>query len=159
LHYAVIGRYDITDSREQYEAIPIKQQLVHPQNDGPTFNYDMMLLILERAPTRAVEYMRISKTPPKLTAGQDLVSLGWGVTSPDDEDVNQVLQQVTLQYVTNDQCEQAISKGKSYEDEITEDMLCTFAPEKDHCYGDSGGPVLSLGATPAEDVQVGIVSW
>jgi secreted trypsin-like serine protease len=155
----LIGRYDTTDSREEYEAIPIKQALVHPQNDESTFAYDIMLLILERAPTRAVEYMRISKTPPMLTVGQALVSVGWGVTSPDSDMVWQVLQQVTLQYVTNGQCELAKSIGDSYKDVITEDMLCTLAPNKDHCYGDSGGPLLLLGADPAEDVQVGIVSW
>jgi secreted trypsin-like serine protease len=150
----LIGRYDTTDSQEEYEAIPIKQELVHPRYDEPTFAYDIMLLILERAPTRAVEYMRISKNPAMIRARQDLVAVGWGVTSPDDDAIAQVLQQVTLQYVTNDQCKMAYSKDK-----ITEDMLCTLAPNKDHCFGDSGGPVLLMGATPAEDVQVGIVSW
>jgi secreted trypsin-like serine protease len=160
LNYALIGRYNTTDSQEEYETIPIIQQLVHPRNDKKVFKYDIMLLILERAPTLAVQYMRISKTPPMLTAGQDLEAVGWGTTSIDDDrEVAQILQQVTLQYITNDQCRRSNTQGASYRDEVTEDMFCTLTPDKDHCFGDSGGPVLLLGATPAEDVQVGIVSW
>ena len=38
-------------------------------------------------------------------------------------------------------------------------MLCAQSPYKDSCQGDSGGPLFKRGATAADDVVVGIVSF
>lgn len=49
--------------------------------------------------------------------------------------------------------------ASSMGDPLTEAMLCAGLPEggHDHCYGDSGGPLLLR--DPQGDRQVGIVSW
>ncbi|KAL7479768.1 hypothetical protein ACHAW6_005488 [Cyclotella cf. meneghiniana] len=38
-------------------------------------------------------------------------------------------------------------------------MMCAFDPGHDSCQGDSGGPLIIPGSNPADDIQVGVVSW
>ncbi|KAG7367516.1 trypsin [Nitzschia inconspicua] len=92
-----------------------------------------------------------------------LLALGWGHTETGRVGAglsSEYLQQAGLGLVSNQECSQA-QEGLwlTYEDRIFEEMMCTFAANRDACYGDSGGPVILPGATPEEDVQVGIISW
>mmetsp|Transcript_33047 Transcript_33047/g.80325 ORF Transcript_33047/g.80325 Transcript_33047/m.80325 type:complete len:572 (+) Transcript_33047:544-2259(+) len=89
----------------------------------------------------------------------ELVALGWGHTVTSRGPRASFLQQTQLGYVPNDICLQSRENSISYQGRIHEDMMCTFAPGRDTCNGDSGGPVIVPGDTPADDIQVGIVSW
>ena len=89
----------------------------------------------------------------------ELIALGWGHTVASRGPRATFLQQTMLGYVPNDICLQSRENSISYQGRIHEDMMCTFAPGRDTCNGDSGGPVIVPGRDPADDVQVGIVSW
>ena len=90
---------------------------------------------------------------------EELIALGWGHTVASRGPRATFLQQTKLGYVPNDICLQSRENSISYQGRIHEDMMCTFAPGRDTCNGDSGGPVIVPGSIPADDVQVGIVSW
>jgi hypothetical protein len=166
LEYALIGRYDASDRDEDYESIPIQQEIVHPQYNRETVQYDFMLLRLERPAQKVTSYMKLNQNHT-LPANKDshstlLMALGWGATDlsiegAGDELFSDVLQQVPLEFVPNEECEQIKAGGQSYKGKLREDMLCTFAGDdgKGHCYGDSGGPIL----TEDGGLQIGIVSW
>lgn len=47
----------------------------------------------------------------------------------------------------------------SFEGHLTKNMLCAEAKGADACQTDSGGPLIVLGESHKEDIQVGIVSW
>ena len=98
-----------------------------------------------------------SSSPSYSLNAEQLMALGWGHSqtgAPTD-----VLQQVALGLVPNAWCEQATENFSSYMGRIFADMMCTFASERDTCYGDSGGPIFVKGERHEDDVQVGIVSW
>jgi secreted trypsin-like serine protease len=98
------------------------------------------------------------------TTDLELKALGWGHTvdglngNPSD-----VLQEVTLNYVPNEECEKAAENEQiSYGDRITDDMMCTWESSRDTCHGDSGGPVVIANPNKESEIpflQVGIISW
>jgi hypothetical protein len=166
LAFALIGEYD-TGDLEAYQSIPIVQELPHPQYGEATSEFDMMLLRLEYPVKGLVQFQRLNSDPnipPVALAGGagdpvTVTAVGWGDLG-DDDTTSAILQQVKLDYVPNDECEAKEDQGDSYQGEISDDMLCTFAVGKDACYGDSGGPILLDDVNfGVQGVQVGIISW
>jgi hypothetical protein len=165
LTFALIGEYDTRDL-EAYQSIPIVQELPHPQYDQATLDFDMMLLRLEYPVKGLVQFQRLNSDPniPVAAAGGGnsltVTAVGWGYTR-NGGTPSAILQQVTLDYVPNDECDAKEDRGVSYQGEISDNMLCTFAVGKDTCYGDSGGPILldDENIFALQGVQVGIVSW
>ena len=101
------------------------------------------------------------------TTDVHLTAFGWGHTENGaNGEPSETLQEVTLNYVTNEECRQAIDGRLSYGDRLTDDMMCTWRPKSDTCHGDSGGPIIVENPNYDENdpndnlfVQVGIVSW
>jgi hypothetical protein len=127
----------------------------------------MMLLRLEYPVKGLVHFQRLNSDPniPVAAGGGGVplavTAVGWGYTR-NGGTASAILQQVTLGYVPNDECNAKEDEGDSYQGEISDNMLCTFAVGKDTCYGDSGGPILLddvSGSIGVQGVQVGIVSW
>ena len=73
---------------------------------------------------------------------------GWGTTS-EGGSLPSNLQQVTVPYVTDEDCGDAYGASSI----INDVMICAGEAGKDSCQGDSGGPMTFNG------VHVGIVSW
>eukprot|EP00548_Thalassiothrix_antarctica_P001712 CAMPEP_0194137394 /NCGR_PEP_ID=MMETSP0152-20130528/7304_1 /TAXON_ID=1049557 /ORGANISM="Thalassiothrix antarctica, Strain L6-D1" /LENGTH=198 /DNA_ID=CAMNT_0038834407 /DNA_START=475 /DNA_END=1068 /DNA_ORIENTATION=- len=83
--------------------------------------------------------------------------MGWGSTEESENNqYSNILKEVTIQSLTTRQCQ-------TLDDELmeftTSDMLCARAPDKDSCSGDSGGPLIRMGNSTSDDIQVGIVSF
>eukprot|EP01026_Neomeris_dumetosa_P045436 TRINITY_DN38483_c1_g1_i6.p1 TRINITY_DN38483_c1_g1~~TRINITY_DN38483_c1_g1_i6.p1 ORF type:complete len:288 (-),score=53.00 TRINITY_DN38483_c1_g1_i6:241-1104(-) len=95
----------------------------------------------------------------------DLTAIGWGATEPAEKfpfrflGTVKPLQQATLIFDDPESCqEKARQEREIYE--IDDDvMLCAINPSQDTCVGDSGGPLLYLGADESERIQVGLTSW
>ena len=152
LYYALIGRYNADDRQEEYEAIPIAAEIVHPQYNRPTVEYDFMLLELEYPASKILTYAKLNSNFSLPVYPMNLTAVGWGVT--DQGEASNSLQKVLLNYVPNEECSQVKNGGDDYGDQIKDDMLCTWTEGKDHCFGDSGGPLFM-----ENGVQVGLVSW
>jgi trypsin len=162
---AVINRHDLENNNG--DTIRVREEIPHPQYNNKTTNNDYMLLVLNR-PTRAnVELVKLNSNASVPSNNQRLRVMGWGDTNPDDNvsDLAERLMSVDVNAISNQQCRQ--SEGtidgydESYENDITNAMLCARARNRDSCQGDSGGPLVIPGNHPrgANDRQVGVVSW
>ena len=158
----MIGKYTIPGgSYDDHEKIEVLQEYVHPDFDYSQRTYDQMILKLAQPSSRPLVNINLNPTIPQINSRITVVGLGrlqYGGSKPD------VLQQVTLDYISNDECAQASNYMFSYQEEIYDDMICLISDnpsskDEGQCNGDSGGPYLLLGNTPADDVQVGMVSW
>lgn len=108
----------------------------------------MMLLQLEHAPKRDQNqrYVRLNNDKSFMTGSditgrqepESVLVLGWGHTEPQFGEPSEILQQAELNFVPNFECSQAADGALSYNGRITDDMLCTFAENKDSCYGKWG---------------------
>jgi secreted trypsin-like serine protease len=143
LKFALVGKYDLqNNSNDNHEKIEIIGKYEHPDFDYNDRSFDQMLLKLARPSSKQW-----------LT-----VNLGLGRLELDG-DKPTVLQQVTVDYVPNEECSEAKNYIFTYEGDILPDMVCILGSDEGQCNGDSGGPYLLLGDSFTEDVQVGMVSW
>ena len=72
--------------------------------------------------------------------GDELIVIGFGLEDEDGSTLQNVLQKVTVPYVSNQQCDSRLY----YDGRITPPMLCAgyINGQKDACQGDSGGPII-----------------
>jgi len=95
-----------------------------------------------------------SATPAK---GEKVTVVGWGVKDASGSGgVSDQLMQVSVNVISNDECDASGDNQDNYNGQITSNMLCAKVNGggKDSCQGDSGGPLTN----PAGH-QVGVVSW
>jgi trypsin len=154
-----IERHDRSDPTDQFETFSIVQEIVHPQYDPEGFAYDKMLVILDGQ--SAASPVLTNRDPSVPAVGDQVTSMGWGLTDgEDDSSLSPVLKEASLYVLSNEECEQSKSGFlgyDSYQGLITPDMVCATDVGEDSCQGDSGGPLIITGSNG--DVQVGVVSW
>ena len=173
--YVIIGKHSrlYYQNEPDVERIDVKKVILHPDH-AKGFNWindhlthDIVLLQL-KADSRHTP-ARVNTDPNLLTErnglGTTLRVMGWGTTSyaktrPDE------LQMADVEYVPNSVCGQSSglirptsTYKRSYRGYITSDMICAASKNKDACSGDSGGPLIIPGNSPAQDLVVGVVSW
>ena len=148
-----IGRHDYSNFYEEYESIPVEQEIVHPHYFAPKFHNDFMLIKLSTPSNYS--YVKLDDGSADMKWGTDLFVTGWGTTSQGG-DLSDVLREVRLDYFPSLLCFIAyiIPFGG-----ITCKMFCARREGRDSCQGDSGGPILIKGNNATEDIQVGITSW
>lgn len=159
MKWARVGRYDKTESIDETESFQVVDEIVHPQFDPSTFEWDFLILRLDgTSSTTPIQLNTDSKIPRD---GAMLTLAGFGDIDPsnDNEEFPDFLQSVALRSLSNSVCEQSTGPSYSYQGEITDEMLCARDDGKDSCQGDSGGPLILAGATADQDLQVGFVSW
>ncbi len=160
-----IDRYNFVDPSDQYEDFRAANIVVHPRYDSSSYRYDFMLIQLN-APMTADNSppVRLNSDSSMPSEGTDLLVLGWGTTDNSDPSnliFPSVLQQGSLKYITNDECESTvITNKKLYEGEVYSEMMCARSSQGvDACSGDSGGPLIIEGSAEGDDLLVGLVSW
>lgn len=162
LEYIIVGRYNRINPLEEFETIPIIAERVHPEFNAQTLDYDILLIQMARPPTIDIKYMLLNSVNSMPPVGVDLQVLGWGEAQQNGSDPTgtQILQTVDLAYMNNEECAAKANEDDDYSGKIKDSMLCTFVADADHCYGDSGGPVLAVSPLdPTVVMQVAIISW
>lgn len=167
-----IGRFDLTDLSEVKNGDAVQRwpqfDVIHPNytttSDALSGNsYDFLLIKLSQ-PTYDFSPVRLNRDDAlPASDGDPLRTAGWGVYDweydKDQRTWNPVsstkLLDVDVGYVPNNVCRNSARYGFSYENVITNDMMCAQADGRDACQGDSGGPLL-LGSS---NVQAGVVSF
>ena len=129
----------------------------HPGYDD-TLHNDLALLHLATPATVDPLFATDDDTLASLLALNDsLTALGWGSTSTITTNKSATLQQVPLEFIPRDTC----NNGSHYNGLVPEHAICagfTSGTPRDSCYGDSGGPLLiDLGGGAWR--QVGITSF
>jgi len=147
-----IGRYDLSDSNESYELIPVAFESKHPDYDVQTLENDFMVIRLQNA--SSYNPVTLTNGLLNLTTGTNVTVMGWGATLEGDFSGSDVLLEVEVDVVDHAVCNTA------YNDTVVSDnMICASREGKDACQGDSGGPLIIKGANDSSDIQVGVVSW
>ncbi|XP_031845098.1 venom serine protease 34 [Nomia melanderi] len=152
----LVGEHDYKNGTETpFAAIyGIGKIIIHPDYNAKTRMNDITVLrlISDIKYNQAVGPVCLPFQHSPDTFGGDLVELlGWGAVEYAGEP-STTLQKVTLSVQTNLQCQ------KNYPG-VSVNQLCTYAPDKDSCAMDSGGPVLWQNPTTENLVLTGIISY
>ena len=125
----------------------IKEIVLHPKFDPVTAHFDIMLIKLEG--TTQIEPVHVNKEKLVPYWFQNVTAVGWGALFFSNETGRWMFPEV--QHRVN------LPHNDSYAC-VNPDKFCTGGGGTGLCSGDSGGPLLVLGDTPSETVQVGIAN-
>lgn len=135
----------------------VKNVYLHPKymggHDHHFFN-DVALLELNdhiEINQRSTKLVNLAQKNDRPKNGSDAIVSGWG-TNPDHPNENR-LYQVHLNIISAQTCHDELAGGTV--EEIEKHQICAEAPGKNHCEGDSGGPLLDVKTKR----QIGIVSY
>lgn len=161
----IIGRHDL-DSNDG-ESIEMDYEIPYPKYNDKTTDGDFNLVFLKKPTKERVSLININSDSNSPSVGEEVHVMGWGDTTSDDytQKLAEKLMDVSVNVISNNDCD--ASEGQiggwfdSYNNQITDNMLCAKDNGEDACQGDSGGPLIIRGkdGSGADDVQVGIVSW
>lgn len=153
----VIGKHETNDITDLSETFVSTLELIHPDYDEDTTRYDTMLIFLNSTSTMG-RPVRVNNNDQLPRHGSMVTVIGWGYN--DAWDLPDVLQETSVRYSQNSQCDDLIDEdGITLNGDLFGDMMCAGSDGRDSCYGDSGSPLILTGNTEDEDVQVGLVSW
>ena len=121
------------------ERVPVSKATVHP-NYLVSAGYDLTVLTLSRASTKAPTQVAGPSDRALWDAGDMGTIVGWGVTE-EGGDAPDVLQEAQVPITTDAYCDGAYSSFEA----LTQ--VCAGYPQggTDTCQGDSGGPMFSGG--------------
>jgi secreted trypsin-like serine protease len=173
-----IKRFDLTNT-DVGEVIKVKNWIVHPDWNSDKKEFDYALLVLECATTQDIKLVQLNSDENFPLPGALARTMGWGKTEVSDG--SDVALKVDTEVISNVECREklAVSNAK-----IEDFHICTFKQSKGVCGGDSGeielsfgfiskpscsfilsiklvsgGPLIIPGASPEQDVQIGIVQF
>ena len=126
---------------------------IHPAYSSNQENDVMLLKLSSSVSSSVASPVRLNTNSNEPQGGDSLTAVGWGTTVSGVNAPPPVLQEVNVNYITNQDCQSKYDPDY----DVTADMLCCQESGQGSCQGDSGGPLVIRGTS--EDVQVGIVSW
>jgi hypothetical protein len=138
VRFAQVGRYN-RNVYTGYDDIEIEREYMHPDfksDDSQISGHDQMLLKLKRSTDRPAVTVNLDPDIPS-TQGEEITVIGLGRMG-ETQPSAQILQQVTVGYVPNRDCENT----GSYREILTDDMICITGEnniQEGQCFGDSGG--------------------
>jgi len=150
------------------EILDHEKSWTHPDFDDKYLINDVMVYRLDRTVKTNAQVVKLNANPDiPSTAGDRLVTLGWGDISQSEEHYqsSDSLMQVGVGYIPNSDCKKRTGyvggNLLSYRWHIMDSMLCALDQGKDGCQGDSGGPLIRKGNDDRgrRDVLVGLSSW
>eukprot|EP01024_Parvocaulis_polyphysoides_P031340 TRINITY_DN2835_c0_g2_i5.p1 TRINITY_DN2835_c0_g2~~TRINITY_DN2835_c0_g2_i5.p1 ORF type:complete len:331 (+),score=41.07 TRINITY_DN2835_c0_g2_i5:163-1155(+) len=135
-----------------------------PQWDRSTATGDLAILVLNE--TLPGPYVKIQSEVFAPSTQQAVTIAGYGSVDP-EENANltlynmRQLYEAKLSYISEflcgflaDEFQAGVSARLN-----SNSMFCAYNQASDTCKGDSGGPAVLKGASPDEDVLVGVTSW
>lgn len=137
-----VGRHVLADNTTG-QIIPMQQEIIHPDWDQYTDEYDFALVVLEHptdVETASIVSINSENNLPK--DGSYVTTMGWGDTTIDDEvkAVSDSLMAVDVEVISNDDCRQVSGTDGMYTNNyinyIFPSMICTLTPGQDACQGE-----------------------
>ena len=109
------------------ETIPIAGYVIHPYYNENTFENDFALMQLQSASKLYADQVVELDTPSddlELVPGDELVVFGFGVQSSVDMAEPNVMQEVTLEYISNEECDSAFELAFNITGSVASSMMC-----------------------------------
>jgi secreted trypsin-like serine protease len=159
-----VGTFSFDDDAD-FEEFEIVEMVRHPEflrKGDDEFIHDFTILKLNRLSDAPV--VKINRNNQVPFEGQAIEVMGLGTLTADDDARPNVLQQATLNYISNDECRQQTDpeRGITFNGRIEDSHLCTYTPpnnSRDACNFDSGGPLILPNYEKGHDLLVALVSW
>ncbi|XP_021201872.2 trypsin-4 isoform X2 [Bombyx mori] len=147
----LIGEYDVNASNSG--GFEVSHVVQHPDFNRYSYDYDIAVLRLaEPIPDHLYRPACLPESQNDfLLEGVNAIVSGWGSTIEKGSTSN-IPMKAQVQIWAQEECS-AAGYGRK---KVTPRMLCAYAPDKDACTGDSGGPLL---VAQPHYTLVGIVSW
>uniref|UniRef100_A0A3B3VP82 Granzyme 3, tandem duplicate 3 n=1 Tax=Poecilia latipinna TaxID=48699 RepID=A0A3B3VP82_9TELE len=136
----VLGAHNISKKEESQQRINVKKYHVHPQFEANQYEYDIMLLKLEKNAkvNNNVKTIDLATKNEDIPANTNCEVAGWGKTGP-TKPISDVLMETTESIQFSFECKHI---WKTYFNSTH--MICTKFNKKTGgiCQGDSGGPLI-----------------
>ncbi|XP_012220104.1 venom protease-like isoform X2 [Linepithema humile] len=165
-----IGSVDLRSVGDGEQRIPISDVITHPRYRRSQNYHDVAILKL-RTPvnkvgnnirpiciqTKSLDTVERSRTT-------DLIVIGWGATSFDEDSSTKLMKTPSLSMVDRESCAKSFTGFNKLPRGLDENMLCVIdtnvTRRSDACQGDSGGPLLMrTGPTQYNHSIVGITAF
>lgn len=142
--------------------LPVKWIRLHKDYQVGRPYKDIAIMRMEGKVTYGTHIGPACLPQPDIKLGGEAVFLGWGHTEFGGR-YSERLREGHLRVISNEECADSLEKSPSYKSSvsqgITNDFLCAVNQTGDHpCQGDSGSPLLALGADLRWSV-VGVVNF
>ncbi|XP_016990932.2 trypsin [Drosophila rhopaloa] len=125
--------------------------ILHPEFKIRTLENDIALLKIRKSFILGGNVQLVKLPLPGLNIlPRNLLLAGWGTVSANDSDSAPELRGTLVEAIDQRHCRHLYSHLNR---RITDNMLCAAAPGRDHCFGDSGAPLVHRGSS------YGIVSF
>lgn len=149
----------------EYYGKTIAKAIVHPdfKKNENRFYADMVgdlaLLVLSGPLPADAITIRLPNSTTVIPSKLD--SVGYGTTSEGGSAMSTELRSVQLDSVARARCNTLLNKLNPKAYNLTDAVVCAgvLAGGRDTCQGDSGGPLFIKGASPKDDVIVGLTSF
>jgi len=123
----------------------------HPMYNSRTQNNDFMLFMIEPVTKAHLKPIRLNWSKKAEAPGKSLKVIGMGSLNRAGTSYRPELKQTTVRAVSHQAC------NSRYGFISSKSMICASGGSRtDSCYGDSGGPLFTMGPNPA---LVGVVSF
>ncbi|KAH8322437.1 hypothetical protein KR067_004862, partial [Drosophila pandora] len=119
--------------------------LLHPSFNLRILDNDIALLMVDKA-FKLDSNIQLVKLPiPRLNVvPMTLLVAGWGTVHENSTSTEKQLRGTLVNLIDERRCKYLYSRiGRP----VTENMVCIGAPGRDHCYGDSGAPLVHRSTT------------
>jgi secreted trypsin-like serine protease len=134
----LIGRHDFNDN--DGEKISVSRTIIHPLYNKDEDSYDVGLVILSSpVQDKNIPLIALNNDNSYPQPGTIAHVMGWGDVDPSSALVTvDELHIVSVEVISNEECETITIGGQNYEGMIFDSMLCASTEGQDACQGDSG---------------------
>lgn len=151
--------------REQSEKLPhedyeVESKSIHPDYKPETFQNDMAVIKLKKDVVYKEHIIPVCLPDFKEDfVGAQATVTGWGRTAHGKLLTPSVLQEVDVNVIETDKCQEWFKSNNRRETIHKKEFLCAGheAGGKDSCQGDSGGPLVTK--KDGKGTLIGVVSW
>ena len=134
MHTLALNESEVSEFNN-VELIPIAEYAIHPRYDDSTVDYDFAMIRLQSVPKlygNEVVELDSPNDDLELASGSELVVFGFGTTQGDQWSAPKVMQEVTLDYMSNIECTELYED--LYPGGITSSMLCAGGEGVGACF-------------------------